>query len=121
MQKLLLANAKKNYQTCVEHAIDIFQDVFNYRIQQLLILFPADCISDETKKPFWSGLKRVPQPLQFDLKDKLHLELIQSAANIYATIFKIPLVKDVSVVAEIAAKVKLAPFTPKKNVKITTD
>jgi len=46
MNKLYWGNAQKNYQLCVEYAIHIFQDVFNYQIQQLLLLFPADSISE---------------------------------------------------------------------------
>jgi len=59
--------------------------------------------------------------LQLDLKDSLYLSLIHSAANIFATIFRIPMVKDPAAVAHMASKVALAPFTPKKNVKISTD
>jgi len=39
-----LANQKKSYAACVELAVGIFQDVFNYQIKQLLTAFPADHI-----------------------------------------------------------------------------
>ena len=57
------ANNQKKYEVCVELAIDIFQDVFNYQIKQLLTAFPPDHIVEDTGKPFWSGLKRVPTAL----------------------------------------------------------
>lgn len=91
MNKLYLANSKKSYQTCVELSVAIFQDCFNHQIKQLLSAFPPDYVSDQTKKPFWSGLKRVPTALQLDLHDPIHSELIQAGANIYAAIFNIPL------------------------------
>lgn len=121
LNKLYLANQKKDYETCVGLAIDVFQDVFNYQIKQLLAAFPPDHIIEDTGKLFWSGLKRVPTPLELDLKDPIHLELIQAGANIYATLFKIPMEKDAQKVIEIAKKIPLQPFVPKCNVKIETD
>ena len=66
-------------------------------------------------------MKRVPSALEFDAKDPIHLELIQSAANIYATLFGLNMEKDSQKVAEIASKVHFTPFVPKGNVKIETD
>ena len=102
-------------------AVDIFQDVFNYQIKQLLSAFPEDHIVEDTGKPFWSGLKRVPKALELDLKDPIHVELIQAAANIYACMFNLPLVKNKEQVVEIARKIPLQPFVPKAGVKIETD
>lgn len=98
----------------------IFQDVFNHQIKQLLNAFPADHIIEETGKLFWSGLKRVPTPLELDLNDPIHLELIQAGANIYAAIFNIPLEQDKGKVVEVAKKITPKPFVP-KNVKIETE
>lgn len=66
-------------------------------------------------------MKRVPTPLELDFNDKIHVELVQAAANIYATMFKIPMEKDASKVIAIAKKIPLQPFVPKSGVKIETD
>lgn len=115
------ANSQKKYEVCVELAIDIFQDVFNYQIKQLLTAFPPDHIVEDTGKPFWSGLKRVPTPLELNLNDPIHIDLIQSAANIYACMFRLPLNRNAKEVVEIAKKVPLKPFVPKSGVKIEVD
>ena len=120
MNKLYLANEKKSYHTCVELSVAIFQDCFNHQIKNLLSAFPPDYVSEQSKKPFWSGLKRVPTALQLDLNDPVHSELIQAGANIYAAIFNIPLEKDKAKVMEIAKTVKPIAFIPKK-VKIEVD
>lgn len=101
-------------------AVDIFQDAFNNQIAQLLNAFPADHIIEDTGKPFWSGLKRAPQILEFSVDDPLHLELVQAGANIYATMFNLPLEKDKFAVAKLASKAHRKPFVPKK-VKIETE
>mgnify|MGYP002361325337 FL=1 len=106
---------------CVELAVAIFQDVFNYQIRQLLAAFPPDHIIEDTGKLFWSGLKRVPNALELNLKDPLHVELVQSAANIFASMFNLPLERNTAHVTELIAKVPLAPFVPKSNVKIEVD
>jgi ubiquitin-activating enzyme E1 len=121
VKKLYLANTKKNYDECVKLAVDLFQDVFNHQIKQLLSAFPLDHIIEDTGKLFWSGLKRAPTPLDLDLNDKIHVELVQAAANIYAFMFNIPLVRNAQHVVEIAKKVPLQPFVPKQGVKIETD
>lgn len=121
LKKLYVANEKKSYEECVKLATDIFQDVFNHQIKQLLSAFPADHIVEDTGKPFWSGLKRVPTALELDFNDKIHVELIQSAANIYATMFNIPMETNAAKVVEIAKKIPLQPFVPKAGVKIETD
>jgi ubiquitin-activating enzyme E1 len=105
---------------CAELAVGIFQDVFNHQIKQLLNAFPADHVVEETKKLFWSGLKRVPNALELNLKDPIHAEFIQAAANIYAAIFNIPLEKNQAKAIEIASKITPPPFVP-KNVKIETE
>ncbi len=107
LKKFYLANEQKSYEICVELAANIFQDVFHNQIVLLLNAFPADHIIEETKKLFWSGLKRVPTPLNLDLNDPIHLELVQAGANIFATMFGIPMVSDQSVVVNLAKKVKL--------------
>lgn len=63
-------------------------------------------------------MKRVPNALDLNLKDPLHVELVQSAANIFASMFNLPLERNSAHVAELASKVPLAPFVPKSNVKI---
>lgn len=94
VKRLYSAFNQKSYEVCVELAAAIFQDVFNHQIKQLLSAFPPDHIIEETKKLFWSGLKRVPTPLELDLKDKIHVELIQAGANIFASLFGLPKEKD---------------------------
>ena len=121
VDKLYNANVKKNYEECVKLAVDIFQDVFNHQIKQLLSAFPEDHIVEDTGKPFWSGLKRAPTALELNLNDPIHVELIQGAANIYACMFNLPLVRNPQHVVDIAKKIPLKPFVPKAGVKIETD
>jgi ubiquitin-activating enzyme E1 len=121
IKKLYDAYSLKSYEICLELSVAIFQDVFNHQIKHLLHAFPADYISDETKKPFWSGYKRVPSPIELNLKDPIHVEFIQAGANIYATMFGLANEKDKGKVIEIAKRVKLIEFVPRGGVVIETE
>ncbi len=92
----------------------------NHQIKLLINAFPEDHINSDNNKPFWSGLKRFPLPLELDLKDPLHVDLIQGAANIYASIFGLPLETNKEKVAEIASHVKPPPYIH-KVVKFATE
>lgn len=39
---------------------------------------------------FWSGTKRPPAPLEFDLSDPLHMEFLHALAVMRAEIYQIP-------------------------------
>jgi ubiquitin-activating enzyme E1 len=110
IKKLYHAHSLESYEVCVELVVAFFQDVFNHQIKQLLYEYPANYICKQTNKLFWSGHKRVPTPLELNVKDPIHAEFIQAGANIYATMFGIPKEKDQSKVIEIVKKVKLAEF-----------
>ena len=120
VRDLYFANEKRDYQTCVELGVNIFQDIFFNQISLLLNAFPEDHIIEETGKPFWSGLKRAPIPLKLDFNDPLHLEFVQAAANIFAFMFNIPMNGDNQQVKEFASKIKPKEFVNKK-VKIQVD
>lgn len=87
----------------------------------LVELFPENCISNDTGRPFWSGTKRFPQIIQIDLKDPLHLDFIQAGANILATMINIPMEHDKAIVIQIASEIKPIEYKPKNNVKIELD
>lgn len=58
--------------------------------------------------------------MELDLNDPIHAEFIQAGANIYATMFNIPMEKDKARVAEAARKVTPIAFVS-RNVKIETE
>lgn len=65
-----------------------------------------------TGQPFWSGPKRCPEPLEFDVSDPLHLDYVVAAANLKATVYGIPVNRDRAYIAEVVSKVEVSdgPF-----------
>ena len=79
---------------CVFHARVEFEQLFNHRIQELLLKHPRDKMEKykdkegvEREKPFWSLPRRLPTPLEFDPSDPMHVSFVASTAFLFATIF----------------------------------
>ncbi|XP_036594984.1 ubiquitin-like modifier-activating enzyme 7 isoform X2 [Trichosurus vulpecula] len=73
---------------CVAWARSRWQHCFHDNITQLLQYFPHDKVNEEGV-PFWSGTKRCPQPLEFDVSRDSHVDYILAAANLYAKTHKL--------------------------------
>eukprot|EP00932_Pfiesteria_piscicida_P005170 SRR837773.1508.p1 GENE.SRR837773.1508~~SRR837773.1508.p1 ORF type:complete len:573 (-),score=102.74 SRR837773.1508:24-1721(-) len=115
----MLDQRSGGFQACVKFAVHEFQDKFHDSIAQLLHTFPLDHKTSEGA-PFWSGPKRPPTPIRFDASDKLHVEFVLAAANLYASTLGITAQRDPAEVTRIAGAVEVSAFTP-KAVQIKVD
>ena len=113
----LVDERPKNFQDCVVWARCHWQEQYNNQIRQLLFNFPPDQVTS-SGQPFWSGPKRCPVPLTFDVNDPLHLDYIVATANLKATVYGIPVNRNRDEIAAIASTVRVPEFTPKSGVKI---
>ena len=75
--------------------------------------FPEDHRTQEGML-FWSGQKRFPKPIRFDVNDEIHIDFIQGAANIYATMFGLPMCQDRDLIKKFMAKMVVPEFKAKK-------
>ena len=57
-----------SFDQCIVWARLRFEELFNNNIQQLLFNFPKDAVTS-SGAPFWSGPKRAPEPLTFDVNN----------------------------------------------------
>jgi len=68
---------------CVRWAIDMFMENYNNSIIQLLNTFsPTHEITPGIL--FWSGGKRCPKPINFDINNTLHIDYIEATTHILA-------------------------------------
>ena len=103
---------------CVTWARLVFQELFFNSISQLLYNFPADQIT-ASGVPFWSGHKRPPQPVVFDINDNLHIDFITAASNLRANVYGLRGETDISFFHRILPTIIVPEFVP-KVVKIAT-
>lgn len=106
MQKALLDDKPKGIADCVEWARLHWEDQYANQIKQLLFNFPPDQVTS-SGQPFWSGPKRCPEPLVFDINDPMHLDYIYAGANLRAAVYGIPQVRDRQKIAELVQQVKV--------------
>lgn len=114
----LLNNRPYSFADCIKWARLEFETKFNHDINQLLYNFPADA-KTSNGAPFWSGPKRAPKPLEFDVNNPDHFNFVVGGANLLAFIYGL---KDQNVSTDEYKKVLDAyvpePFVPKTGVKI---
>jgi len=112
-----VAERPKSIDDCIEWARLHFEDQFTNQIKQLLFNFPPDQ-STTSGQPFWSGPKRCPKPIIFDVNNTLHLDYILAAANLRAETYNINQVRDRVYIANVVSSVKVPEFVPKSGVRI---
>ena len=113
VKKLIELSATKNFDKCIEFAVESFTENFDHKIKQLLYNFPPDYTNPDGSK-FWSGSKRVPSPISYDPSDPLNLGFVATYAILIARALSIPENCDSNYILEISAKVKVPEFQPKQ-------
>lgn len=115
-----LSDRPYNFEDCIKWARIQFEKKFNHDIQQLLYNFPKDAVTS-TGAPFWSGPKRAPSPLAFDVDNGDHFHFIVAGANLRAFNYGLKgdsTVPDLEYYKSILSSIEIPPFCPRSDVKI---
>mmetsp|Transcript_30710 Transcript_30710/g.117499 ORF Transcript_30710/g.117499 Transcript_30710/m.117499 type:complete len:1043 (-) Transcript_30710:1450-4578(-) len=102
---------------CIKWARLSFEELFSSSIKQLLYSCPADMV-DREGVPFWSGTRRCPSPIEFDVNNPLHLEYVYSGSCLRAETYGIDAGLTPEYVATAVAKVSVPKFEPKTGMKV---
>lgn len=118
VNRALVEERPMNFEQCVHWARLHWQEQYHNQIKQLLFNFPPEQLTSSGKscisfynvyssiflhlftlllylgQPFWSGPKRCPHPLVFDVNNPVHLDYVVAAANLKANIYGIPQLRD---------------------------
>lgn len=127
VQRCLQQERPVSFEDCVTWARLTFEKLFNNQIRQLLYNFPQDQVTSSGTK-FWSGSKRCPKPLQFDINSvdadtgmKNELDFIIAAANLRAQMFGLSGKTDPAYFEAVLKDVIVPDFTPSGGVKIAAN
>lgn len=118
----LLSRRPSHWEQCITMARLKFEKYFKRKALQLLHSFPLDTRLKDGSL-FWQSPKRPPAPIDFDMRDSLHLTFIVSTARLYAGIYNISYSeKDVSeeVVCRILTDFAIPDYQPTEK-SIETD
>lgn len=108
----LVDERPKGFEDCIAWARHHWQEQYSNQIRQLLFNFPPDQLTS-TGQLFWSGPKRCPEPLTFDINNTLHMDYVVGAANLKAQVYGIPTNRDRAYIAEVLSKVKVRKISEK--------
>lgn len=79
----------KNFDSCIEKAVDMFYVNYKNNILQLLTTYPADS-TNEDGNLFWSNGKRAPKPInRYDVNDEIQLDYVEATAHLIAKIYNL--------------------------------
>jgi len=117
IKQYLVDQRPQTFDACIAWARLMFEENYANTIKQLLYNFPRDAVTS-SGQPFWSGPKRAPTPLVFDVHDPVHLEYIITAANLHAANYGLKGTTDPAYFAQVLSHVQVPEFTPKSNVRI---
>jgi len=127
IRKTLVDDRPVSFEDCVIWARLKFETIFNNQIRQLLHNFPEDQVTSSGTK-FWSGSKRCPRPLVFDVAARCedaemrnHFDFIVAASNLRAHMFGIKGRTDEAYFVEVLQNVIVPDFTPADGVKIAAN
>ncbi|XP_054711827.1 ubiquitin-like modifier-activating enzyme 1 isoform X2 [Uloborus diversus] len=117
VKRVIMDERPKSFKDCIVWARLHWEEQYHNQISQLLYNFPPDQLTS-SGAPFWSGPKRCPKPLVFDINNPLHLDYVAAAANLRAFMYGIPANRDKENIAEMISSVKVPEFIPKSGVRI---
>ena len=113
----LIDHRPKTAEETVHWARDRFEEHFVNAIAQLLHNFPPDQTSAQGA-PFWSGAKRCPHALRFNIDKAEHFDFVYAAALLRAQEYRLTPITDRDQVRQILAAYKPPAFAPRSGVRI---
>jgi molybdopterin/thiamine biosynthesis adenylyltransferase len=87
LRSMRMARAVRDggYAACVRIARDIFIQLFNHSMRDLIHQFPKDALKNG--KPFWAPPKRFPTVMDIDMNDEFVVSFLMSVANLVAVAY----------------------------------
>ena len=115
-KKLVTFKLGMNYETIVFYSMEIFEELFSKSAQKLLLKYPSDLLLKNSNKKFWSGARKEPKQIIFDINNEEHFQLIYCMTYFFCQILKLPDIKNkMKNIKQVMEKYE--PKKPDSNVK----
>ena len=104
--KMIINN---DFNECIKIALEEYNESFNNSIIRMLNKNQPNSLNEDGTK-FWSGDKRCPSPLLFDIENKLAFLFIKKYSQILANSMSINIIKDDKLLKEKIIEIKSSLF-----------
>lgn len=108
------------FEECISWSRLEFERKFSNETKQLLYNFPKDAVTS-SGTPFWTGPKRAPTPLTFDIENENHFNFIVAAANLRAFNYGLKGGADLETYGKVLANTHVPEFSPASNIRIQVE
>ena len=110
-KKLISLKLGLNFESVVFHSIEVFQESFEFSIDEILQKYPSDLIEEEGGKKFWSGAMIEPTIIKFDINNEEHYKFIFYLTYLFCKILQIEKIEEkMNQIKEIAEKYEYKQF-----------
>ena len=75
-KKLISLKLGKTFEAIVFYSIEIFQELFEFSVDEIFQKYPNDLIEEKTYKKFWAGARIEPKKIKFDINNEDHYQII---------------------------------------------
>lgn len=127
IQDTLVDERPRSFEDCVVWARLKFEELYVNQIMQLLHNFPEDQVTSSGAK-FWSGSKRCPKPVHFDIDSKCEdaemrnsFDFVVATANLRASMYGITGRTDEEYFVNVLKDTIVPDFSPREGVKIAAN
>ncbi|GIY15386.1 ubiquitin-like modifier-activating enzyme 1 [Caerostris darwini] len=117
VKRVIIDDRPESFEQCIMWSRLHWEEQYHNQISQLLFNFPPDQVTS-TGAPFWSGPKRCPKPLKFDVRNPMHLDYIVAAANLRAFMYGLPVNRDRKYISDLVESIQVPEFIPKSGIRI---
>lgn len=114
IKNLLQLIEENSFEKILKQAVEIFYNNYEYNIHILLNEFPKD-YKNEDGTLFWSGSKRIPKEIKFDVENEYCLNFVKYYSIILARSINIEIKEDKNYIKKVIEKIKLSELIITNN------
>ena len=111
IKNLLELIKENNFEKILMQAVEIFNNNFDYNIKLLLNEFPED-YKNEDGTLFWSGSKRFPQVIKFDINNEDCFNFVKYYSILLARSINVGIIEDNKILKNTIKKFDFPKFIP---------
>ena len=106
IKNLISILESNNFDKCIEWSIKKYIENFEQKIIKLINEYPENYLNKDGSK-FWSGSKRFPHSIKFNINNKLSFLFVKSCSIILARILGIPSINDDNYIKDFLKKLEI--------------